>query len=265
MARFCLALCLGTGLAVSSLCYYMYRKKKKTVEKLDNAPHINIDGKLKDTLEVTPGACLQYAVVEGVVEPVDEALRSQFHEDIDGVLHKLKVRERRLGWSGYSNILGLNDRVLHKQVPFVLRGSDETAVRVHCPLQASGLKMKMTYKKLHQFHGFDDLAGFHLNMLNRKGHLQTEEMLKVGTTVTGVGKLTLDTEGTLSLRPPSDGSQYFLSTADYDTLRNQYKAATKVWKNLTVACALAGTVALCCVGLRYYQHRKLRFTEKNDL
>lgn len=30
-----------------------------------DAPHFNIDGKLRDILKVTPGACLQYAVIEG--------------------------------------------------------------------------------------------------------------------------------------------------------------------------------------------------------
>lgn len=30
-----------------------------------DAPHFTIDGKLKDILKVTPGACLQYAVIEG--------------------------------------------------------------------------------------------------------------------------------------------------------------------------------------------------------
>lgn len=32
---------------------------------LQDAPHFVIDGKLKDILKVTPGACLQYAVIEG--------------------------------------------------------------------------------------------------------------------------------------------------------------------------------------------------------
>lgn len=30
-----------------------------------SAPHFTVDGKLKELLKVTPGACLQYAVIEG--------------------------------------------------------------------------------------------------------------------------------------------------------------------------------------------------------
>ncbi|XP_028283406.1 mitochondrial ubiquitin ligase activator of nfkb 1-A-like [Parambassis ranga] len=254
MARFCLgfslteALCLGAGLAVSGFCYYMYRKKKKTADELDNASHINIDGNLKDTLEVTPGARLQYAVVEGVVEPVGEPLRSQCHEDFVGVLNKVEVTEHRLGLNSlYSALFKRRDKpVLHKQVrsvPFVLRGSDETAVRVHCPLKASGLNMEILYKRFHQVsHGFSVL-GWYFSGVKSNRQLETEEMLRVGTRVTGVGELTLDPDGTLNLRPPSDGSKYFLSMAGYDTLRKKHRAAAKVWKYLAVIFALASAPA----------------------
>lgn len=32
---------------------------------LQSAPHLPIDGRLKDILKATPGACLTYAVIEG--------------------------------------------------------------------------------------------------------------------------------------------------------------------------------------------------------
>lgn len=40
-------------------------KMKKNFLLLQNAPHLPIDGKLKDILKATPGACLTYAVIEG--------------------------------------------------------------------------------------------------------------------------------------------------------------------------------------------------------
>lgn len=33
---------------------------------LQIAPHLPLDGKLKDILKATPGACLTYAVIEGI-------------------------------------------------------------------------------------------------------------------------------------------------------------------------------------------------------
>lgn len=106
-----------------------------------DAPHFNTDGKLKDILKVTPGACLQYAVIEGnqaltvwyrqyliayffpkkmgtpslllilyyvcicavgAVQPVDEPLTSHFQKEIVGVLQKFMLREHRLVWNGLS-------------------------------------------------------------------------------------------------------------------------------------------------------------------
>lgn len=65
-------------------------------------------------------------------------------------------------------------------VPFVLVGSDETTVKVLCPLQASGVHMETTYEKFHQVnYGFSDIVGQYLSGKKVKGHLETEEMLKV--------------------------------------------------------------------------------------
>lgn len=59
-------------------------------------------------------------------------------------------------------------------------GLDETTVRVHCPLQATGKNMEMTYEKFHQVnHGFVDVIGQYLSGVKPKGQLEIEEMLKV--------------------------------------------------------------------------------------
>lgn len=76
-----------------------------------------------------------------------------------------------------------SERVVHERVnavPFVLMGSDETTVRVLCPLQASGSHMEMTHEKFHQVnYGFTDIVGQYLSGEKLKGQLETEGMLKV--------------------------------------------------------------------------------------
>lgn len=65
-------------------------------------------------------------------------------------------------------------------VPFVLVGSDESRVRVLCPLQASGVHMDITHEKFHQVnHTLGDILGQYLSGEKLKGQLETEEMLKV--------------------------------------------------------------------------------------
>lgn len=84
----------------------------------------------------------------------------------------------------------------------------------------------------------------------------TPFFFKVGTNLTGVGELNLDTDGTLSLRPPSNGSQYFLTPADFDTLQGENEDIAFWWKVLAITSALAGAAIIFWAGLRYYRHLK---------
>lgn len=262
------AVCIGASIALSGICYYLYKKSQAIVDKLDNAPQFPIDGKLKDILKVTPGGCLQYVVIEGAVEPVEEPLMSHFNRETVGVLQRFILREHKLVWNGISRTWMDNDRVVHKRenvVPFLLVGSDKAAVKVLCPLQASGVHTEVTHEKFHpaDYHFFD-VVGQYLTGEKLKGRLEIEEMLKVGTTLTGVGELAVDTDGTLSLRPPSNGSEYFLSMVDFVTLRGEKENTAFCWRALAVASVLTGAAILFWVGLRYYRHRQVRWEQEQE-
>ncbi|XP_008279436.1 mitochondrial ubiquitin ligase activator of nfkb 1-A [Stegastes partitus] len=262
------AMCLGASLALSGICYYVYRKSQTTVDELNNAPHFIIDGTLRDVLKVTPQAYLQYAVIEGVVKPEGEPLKSDFHKEISGVLQKFVLREHRLVWNSFLRRWTDDERVLHERVnatPFLLVGSDETEVKVLRPLQASGMHMEVIHEKFHQVnYGFTDLVGQFLSGQKPKGQLEIEEILKVGTTLTGVGELILNTDGTLILQPPSNGSEYFLSIADFDTLQGEKQNEAVCWKTLAVAFALAGAAVLVWVGLRHYRRLQVRWEQEKE-
>lgn len=187
------------------------------------------------------------------------------------------------------------ERVLHKRVnvvPFFLVGLDETAVRVLSPLYASGEHTEIINEKFHQpSYSFGQLVGQYLSGDKPKGHLEIEEMLKVsrsflkkrfmfdahkkkcinnwilfqvGTTLTGIGELILDMEGNLCLRPPSDNSQYFLSSADFETVCKENYLVAFWWKTLAAASALAGAAVLLWVALRYYKHLKRRWESEQE-
>lgn len=183
-------------------------------------------------------------------------------------MQKFLLREHRLVWNSLSRTWADSERVLHHRVnavPFVLVGSHETTVRVLCPLQASGLYMETTHEKFHQVnYSLGDIIGQYLSGEKLKGQLETEEMLKVGTTLTGVGELILDLDGTLNLRPPSDGSQYFLSITDFDTLLGEQESTALRWKALAIASALAGAAVLLWVGRRYYCELKVRWEREQE-
>lgn len=259
------ALCLGASLSISGLLYYVYRQKRKTVDRLKEAPRLALDGKLGDLLNVTPGKCLQYVVIEGTVQPVSETLRSQFQEGAVGVVQKLMLREHKLVWNSLARAWTDSERVIHEHVhavPFNLAGPGEAApaVRVLCPLEASSLTMELIHEKFHQAtYSFTDIIGQYLSGEKPKGQLETEEMLKVGATLTGVGELFLDTDRMLKLRPPTDGSEYFITTADFETLRIEQEGQAAVWQVLASVFALAGAGVLLWVARRYYLGLKQRW------
>ncbi|XP_017554667.1 mitochondrial ubiquitin ligase activator of nfkb 1-A isoform X1 [Pygocentrus nattereri] len=251
------AVCLGSSIALSGLFYYVYRKKRKTVDKLNDAPQIALNKNLVDLLNVTPGKCLQYVVIEGTVQPVREPLRSQFQEGSVGVIQKLVLREHKLVWNSLARTWTDRERVLHQRVnavPFNLIGGDGASVRVLCPLEATGPEMETVHEKFHQAsYGFTDLLGQYLSGEKPKGQLETEEMLKVGASVTAVGELILDTDRLLKLRPPTDGSEFFLSTGDFESLRLGQEGQAGSWRALACVCALVGVAVLLWVGRRYYK------------
>ncbi|XP_051552956.1 mitochondrial ubiquitin ligase activator of nfkb 1-A [Myxocyprinus asiaticus] len=260
------AVCLGSSVALSGLFFYIYRKKCKTVDKLNEAPQLPLDEKLADLLNATPGKCLQYVVIEGTVQPIGEPLRSQFQEGSVGVIQKLLLREHKLVWNSLARTWTDSERVLHQRVnavPFNLLGVNNAFVRVLCPLEATGPKMEIVHEKFHQAsYGFTDLIGQYLSGEKPKGQLETEEMLKVGASLTAVGELILDTDRLPKLRPPTDGSEYFLSTEDFETLRLEQEGQAEVWRVLACVCALAGMAVMLWAGHRYYRHLKLRWEQE---
>lgn len=74
----------------------------------------------------------------------------------------------------------------------------------------------------------------------------------------------MDTDGTLNLQPPSNGSQYFLSISDFGTLRGDQDSVAVWWKALAIGFTLAGAAVLLWVGRRYYYNLKVRWEQEQE-
>ncbi|MBN3296884.1 mitochondrial ubiquitin ligase activator of nfkb 1-A [Amia ocellicauda] len=254
---------LGSSVAFSGLFYYIYRRKRKTVDKLKEVPSVPLDEHLAGILNAVPGKCLQYVVIEGTVQPVGEPLRSQFQEGSLGVVQRLVLKEHKLVWNNLARTWTDSERTLHQRVntvPFDLVGWDRAAVRVLSPLEASGLEMETVHEKFHQASfGFTDIISQYLSGEKPKGQLETEEMLRVGATLTGVGELILDSDRVLKLRPPADGSEYFLTTSDFQTMLAEQEGQATVWRVLMSVCVVAGVAAVLWLARKYYIHLQAKW------
>ncbi|XP_062987921.1 mitochondrial ubiquitin ligase activator of nfkb 1-A-like [Elgaria multicarinata webbii] len=262
-------ICLGSSLAFSGLFYYLHRKKAKVMAKIQEAPKLQVSASLPSILSATGSGCLQYVAIEGVVQPADVALTSPYHQELQGVIERLVLKEHRLIWNSLARSWTDSERVVLEQVhsvPFVLANPSGKAagqVSVESPFQASELPLEMVYERFQQTsHGFKDLLSHYLSGEKPKGFLETEEMLLVGSSLTGLGELVLHPDGSLHLQPPADGTGYFLSRGDWQTLLADMQSVSSLWKWAALLCGLAATAVAFRALCRAYRHRQLRLQQE---
>lgn len=162
-----------------------------------------------------------------------------------------------------------SERVLSEQVytvPFLLASPDTevvTQVSVESPLRAVCLPLETVYERFQQpAHGFRDLLGQYLSGEKPKGILETEEMLRVGAGLTGIGELALHPDGSLHLQPPARGGEYFLSLGDWQTVLAELESVSGLWKGAAMLCAAAGLAVLLHALCRAYRRARLKQEDK---
>ena len=79
--------------------------------------------------------------------------------------------------------------------------------------------------------------------------LRFEEMLRVGTTVTGFGELVLEADAgaggrVMRLQAPQDGRPYVLLRTDYKSYVERHESSAYMWKMLAATCGTVGSVYL---------------------
>ena len=87
-----------------------------------------------------------------------------------------------------------------------------------------------------------------------KGFQTIEQMLAVGTTLTGIGEITLTDDG-IKIGPPKSGLTYYLSQLTLDAIIRQLQSGKKVWKILSAIFAV-GSGILFLVSLYLYLKRR---------
>lgn len=87
-----------------------------------------------------------------------------------------------------------------------------------------------------------------------KGFQTIEQMLPVGTTLTGIGEITLTDNG-IRIGPPKSGLTYYLSQLTLDAIVRQLQSGKKVWRILSTIFAF-GSGILFLVSLYFYFKRR---------
>lgn len=258
---------LATGSAVTAILYAIYRQKSKVLHSLKGAKKATLDQDLKSILMEAPGKCIPYAVIEGVVQSIKETLNSQFVDNCKGVVQRLTLQEHKMVWNRTTHLWNNYEKIIHQRtntVAFDLvpqEGGTDVAVRVMKPLEASELSLETVYEKFHpSVQSFTDVIGHYISGERPKGIQETEEMLKVGTVLTGVGELVLDNHA-IKLQPPKQGMQYYLSSQDFDSLLQKQESHVRLWKILSAVFGFA----TCALFLFLLHKQYRRHQEKQRL
>lgn len=256
---------LATSSALTALFYSIYRSKATAANRLKEAQRVSIDQDLKEILLESPGRCVPYAVIEGAVKAVNETLKSQFIDNCRGVIERLTLKENKMVWNRTTHLWNDTEKVIHQRinsVPFAIGSLDEgitTAVRVIRPLEASALELDTTYENFHPTkQSFTNAIGSFISGERPKGIHETEEMLRVGESITGVGELVLD-NSLIKLQPPKQGYCYFLSRMDYESLLRDQEGTVRLCKILTIFFGVAACSTLVYIlwkKFSRYQHNK---------
>ncbi|KAK5864275.1 hypothetical protein PBY51_001229 [Eleginops maclovinus] len=241
-------LLLASSSALTAVFYSVYRRRASAVERLKGAQKLSLDQDLVRLLSETPGRCVPYAVIEGAVRSVKQTLNSQFVEHCGGVIERLTLREEKMVWNRTTHLWNNTEKLLHQRtntVPFSLCSPDGgVSVRVLRPLEAAELQLETVYESFHPAaQTLSNVLGHFLSGERPRGITESEEMLRVGDSVTGVGELVLD-NNLLRLQPPKQGLQYFLSRCDYASLLQRRSAGLRRWRILTAVCAAAAAATL---------------------
>ncbi|XP_024149592.1 mitochondrial ubiquitin ligase activator of NFKB 1 [Oryzias melastigma] len=262
---------LATSSALTAIFYSIYRNRAKAVASLQEAKKVSIDQDLKNILSETPGRCVPYAVIEGVVRSVKDTLSSQFVENCKGVVERLTLKEEKMVWNRTTHLWNSTEKVIHQRtntVPFALGSHDEdisTTVRVIRPLDAAELDLETTYENFHpSAQSLSTVIGHFISGERPKGIHETEEMLRVGDSVTAVGELVLD-NNLIKLQPPKAGLCYFLTRTDFESLLRKQVNGVRLWRILTVVFGLAACSTLLFVLWRRYVHSRQSRKERSML
>ena len=139
-------------------------------------------------------------------------------------------------------------------VPFSLENKEGTSrISVSDPLWAEDL----TYSRIHQkFEPVSSSISDNLFSLASgekvKGYEKSEDMLKEGTLLTGLGKIQLN-DGRLTLSSPAGSMKYILSTSSLKSIISSQTSGAKFLKGLAIFFAIGSS--LC---LTYWLYRKLK-------
>ncbi|XP_054007888.1 mitochondrial E3 ubiquitin protein ligase 1 [Hylaeus anthracinus] len=248
---------LGIDSVVFSICLKQFFYCKNAITAVKDAELHEVGPHLGDILDKSPDTKIGYIAIRGIVKPLEKPLTSINNRKITGVVQKLKIKEHVVArttagfWSD-------QERTVHKvynTVPFALqRGAH--SVEVLEPLTADILDMDVVSNTFEpSVPSFADHIWGFFTGVRQRGLQSTEELLREGAVITGIGELTKSKSKTLTLQPPLNGTPFYLTSMSISSLLRKLDDRKRTYRLL---CLMFGAIGLLIGGIvfrRYWKDR----------
>ncbi|CAB0037599.1 unnamed protein product [Trichogramma brassicae] len=259
---------LGIDSIIFGICMKQYFYCKNSISAVKGAEFHEVGDNLKELVENSPENKIDYVAIRGAVKPLGEPLRSINNKDISGVIQKLSVKEHVVvrTTSGYWSDQEHTMQEIYNTVPFILqKGRDQVEVVDAMAADILDLETISDFFEPSAPTFVDYLWGFFTGHRQR-GLQSTEEMLREGSIITGIGELSQSSSkpDSLVLQPPMNGTPYYLTTMSISSLLRKLDDRRKIYRWL---CFMFGAIGLFIGGmvLRRYLKDKEEQRLANEL
>lgn len=146
----------------------------------------------------------------------------------------------------------MNRKETNNSVPFSLVSPGayitDLCVKVQNPLEASGSYLDRVYFKVRRAEeGLVNVVMQGLSGEKPVAMEESEEMLRVGSTLTGFGEVVLEGGQVMRLQAPKDGRKFILVPTDHRSFMDRHESSATMWKTLSAATGITGAVLLAKV------------------
>lgn len=146
----------------------------------------------------------------------------------------------------------MNRKETNNSVPFSLVSPGayitDLYVKIQNPLEASGCYLDRVYFNVRRAEeGLGNLVMQGLSGEKPVAMEESEELLRVGSTLTGFGEVVLEGGQVMRLQAPQDGRKFILVPTDYRSFMDRHERSASMWKMLTAVTGITGASLLAKV------------------
>ncbi|XP_015586154.1 mitochondrial E3 ubiquitin protein ligase 1 [Cephus cinctus] len=254
------AVALGIDSIIFGICLRQYFHCKNAIAAVKAAEFHEVGENLNTLVNNSPDNRVGYVAIRGAVKPLGKPLYSMTDKRSTGVIQKLSVKEHVVArttagfWSDQERTM----QEVYNSVPFALQQGGYQ-VEVVDPMAADILDLDTISDYFEPCIPTiaDHIWGFFTGVRQR-GLQSTEEMLRDGAIVTGIGELSksVTKPGSLSLQPPLSGTPFYLTTMSVGSLIRNLDDKKRTYRWL---CLMFGAIGILIGGImarRYWKDQE---------